>query len=157
MKRHSRGAKKRSRTLQLWTHAQAQAALPYLASVLRSVREHALESQAHRLALNRLANRPGRPDRQTLLAQMESDRLVREADERFGEALDELQVLDVYCTDPIRGEAVIPFLHRDQLAWYLYDLFDDRPLRFWRYDSDPADVRRPLAEVLPDSDAALTA
>ena len=27
---------------------------------------------------------------------------------------------------------------------YVYDLFDETPLRFWRYQDDPEDVRRPV-------------
>ena len=71
-----------------------------------------------------------------------------EARDRYREAEEELHRLDVYCLDPIRGEGVIPFAHAEQLAWFLFDLFDSPPIRFWRYHSDPLDVRRPIEEAL---------
>ena len=58
-----------------------------------------------------------------------------------------LQAIDVYCLDPIQGLALIPFVHDKQLAWFVYDLFDAEPLRFWRYHEDSFETRRPLAEL----------
>ena len=69
MKRNRKGAGRRRRSLRIWTRAEAQAALPYISSVVRSLREHWLSPQVHRHALCRLANRPGRPDRDSLIAQ----------------------------------------------------------------------------------------
>jgi len=147
MNRHSKGAKRRRKTVQVWTHAQARAALPYITSILRSAREHALETQAHRLQLHRQARQPGRPDRAALIAHQEMGMRANEAEERFREAIEELHALDIYCLDPIRGEAVIPFVHNDQLAWFVYDLFDETHLNFWRYDSDSWETRRPLSDI----------
>ena len=47
--------------------------------------------------------------------------------------------------DPIKGQALIPFAQEDQLAWYIFDLFDGNSLHFWRYHKDPLETRRPLA------------
>lgn len=139
--------KRRRRILKLWTHAQAQAALPYLASVVRSIREHRLEAQQHLLTAERLASQPGRPDRTAIIAQEEATREAERADERFQKAVRELHVIDVYCLDPIQGLALIPFVYENQLAWFVYDLFDAEPLRFWRYHGDSFETRRPLAEL----------
>lgn len=144
MNRNRKSSKRRRQTIQVWTHAQAQAALPYVASVVRSLREHALEAQGHRLTLKRLAKQPGRPNRAALIAHEETVRDAEAAEERFQDALGELQELDIYCLDPMRGEALIPFVHEEQLAWFVYDLFDDEPLRTWRYHSDSLETRRPL-------------
>jgi len=46
VKRQPKGAKERSQTIQVWTYEQAQAASPYIASILRSLREHALVESA---------------------------------------------------------------------------------------------------------------
>ena len=54
-------------------------------------------------------------------------------------------LLDPETFDPIRGQALFPFLHKKKLAWFLYDLFEEHPLRYWRYQDDPVDVRRPVA------------
>jgi len=150
MKRDQKGAKRRRRQIRVWTLEQARAALPYLSSVLRSLREHRLEAVTQHRSAERLAQRPGRPDRETLIAQTESTKAAVQADERFGEALAELQALDIYLIDPIAGQALIPFVHDENLAWYVYDAFDPQPLQFWRYHSDPLDTRRPIAEIEGD-------
>jgi hypothetical protein len=97
----------------------------------------------HRAA-RRLADKPGRPDRSSLISQEDALRDARRAEERVVEALAELHALDVYCLDPIGGQALIPFVEEDQLAWYVLDLYDSEPLRFWRFQNDPDDTRRPI-------------
>ena len=47
--------------------------------------------------------------------------------------------------DPLKGQALFPFVHKKRLAWLLFDLFETEPLRYWRYQDDPEDVRRPVA------------
>jgi hypothetical protein len=147
MKRNQKGAKRRRRHIRVWTLEQARAALPYLSSVVRSLREHRLEAVTQHRNAERLAQRPGRPHRDTLIAQSESTRSADQADERFRECLAELESLDIFLIDPIAGQALIPFVHDENLAWYVYDAFDPEPLRFWRYHSDSLETRRPLAEI----------
>ncbi len=130
MKRQPKGAKERSQTIQVWTYEQATGAAPYISSILRSLREHALEALQHYHRAKRLANRPGRPSRAAIIAQQEAEREAHRADDRFRDALDELQEMDIYTLDPIQGQALVPFVHNDQLAWYIFDLFDAQPLRF---------------------------
>jgi hypothetical protein len=124
--------------------------LPYVTSIMRSLREHGIDERKHNLTAQRLANRPGRPDRSTLIAYEEAVKAAGKAGERFEETLEELHRLDVYCLDSTSGLALIPFAKDNQLAWFIYDLFDADPLRFWRYHSDPLDTRRPIAEA-PES------
>jgi hypothetical protein len=147
VKRQPKGAKERTQTIQVWTYEQAQAAAPYIASILRSLREHALEALQYYHRARRLANRPGRPDRSALIAQQEAEHEARRADQRFRDDLAELQALDIYTLDPVQGLALVPFVYNDQLAWYIFDLFDTQPLRFWRYQSDPEDTRRPVTTM----------
>jgi hypothetical protein len=142
MKRKSKGSSRRRQTLQVWTFPQAQAAAPYIASVVRSLREHALETLSHARKAQRLAAMPGRPRRDDLIAQEEAEGAARAAEARFQDAVAELQPLDVYPLDPVRGQALVPFVHDGQLAWYIFDLFDPTPFQFWRYHTDPADTRR---------------
>jgi hypothetical protein len=85
-----------------------------------------------------------------LIAHTNSQEAAKLADERFLEALAELEALDIYLVDPIAGHALIPFAHDEQLAWYVYDAFDPEPLRFWRYDNDSLDTRRPIEEIEPN-------
>jgi hypothetical protein len=147
MKRRSGKAKKRRNAVQVWTHEQARAIVPYLKSVMESLREQALKARQGELTARRLADKPGRPDRSTIIAETEARREAERAEEAFGAAAAELEALDVYCLDPLSGEALIPTVHEDQLAWYVYDHFDEEPLRCWRYHTDPLETRRPLAEM----------
>jgi hypothetical protein len=148
--KHSKGAKKNETSIQIWTYTQAQAAAPYITSVVRSLREHALEALAHHRRAQQLADRPGRPNRTMILEHKEAEEQARLADERFEEAVSELQALDIYCLDPIRGQALVPFLHNNELAWYIFDLFDARPFSFWRFQSDPEETRRPVTSMQQD-------
>jgi hypothetical protein len=144
VKRHPKRAKQNTETIQVWTYSQAQATAPYIASVVRSIREHALEALSHYRTARRIANRPGRPDRAAIIAQKEAEDQARRADEQFQEAVNELESLDVFCLDPIQGQALVPFVLDEQLAWYIFDMHDAVPFRFWRFQSDPEDTRRPI-------------
>jgi hypothetical protein len=148
VKRNRNGSRKRQETIQVWTYDQARRVLPYIASIMRSLREHRLEAQQEDRIVRRLANQTGRPDRTAILAHAQAEQAAREAKDRFHEALDELHTLDVYCLDPVAGLALIPFAVENRLAWFVFDLFDvDDPIRFWRYHQDPLETRRPIAEV----------
>jgi hypothetical protein len=114
-----------------------------------SLREHWIEAQNRDRESHRLAALPGRPDRTRLLALEDATHQASEAIEAFRDAQEELNELDVFCTDPVRGEGVIPFVFENELAWFIYERFDPDPLRFWRRHTDPLDTRRPIAEALP--------
>jgi hypothetical protein len=144
MSSHSRRTKRTRHTLRLWAFDQAQAAVPYITSVVRSLRERALQSQALRRRLEALENRPGRPDRARLIERDEVRRELSQEDDALQQATEELEALDVYVLDALRGQVLVPFAHDDQLAWYVFDLFDDQPIRSWRYQSDPEETRRKL-------------
>lgn len=145
MKRNRRGPKT-EQTIQVWTYEQARSLVPYLTSILDSMREARLEAQAHAGRVKKLEARPGRADR-TLLLDLESEKTKsREAEERFHKAQEELQQLDVYCVHPVQGLALIPFVNEDQLAWFIFDRFDTEPLRYWRYHLDPVGVKHPIEE-----------
>jgi hypothetical protein len=159
VKRKPKGAKSRQQTIQVWTYAQAQAAVPYLASIVRSLREYGLEALAARRTAQRLAQKPGRPDRNTLLAQEEAERQAREAEGHLRDAAAELQALDVYSLDLVQGLAMVPFVYNGQLAWFVFDLFDPKPFRFWRFQRDPEEARRPVTSMqqdLPEGEAPQT-
>jgi hypothetical protein len=56
------------------------------------------------------------------------------AEGHFNEALRELEALDVYCLDPAKGLALIPFRQGDDLAWFVFDLFAPQGLDGWRFE-----------------------
>jgi hypothetical protein len=135
--------------MQVWTYDQARRVLPYVASIMRSLRDHHLEAQQQRMRAQRLAEQPGRPDRAAILSHAEAVQAAEHAEEQFHQALDELHTLDIYCLDPVAGLALIPFAMGKRLAWFVFDLFDaDDPLRAWRYHQDPLEMRRPIPEAL---------
>jgi hypothetical protein len=145
--RKQRNQEPESRTTpQLWNHAAAQKAVPYLRAVVRSLREHWLEVQGARRQIQRLDARPGRPDRQTLIRRTEAVREVEQARGKLEETLEELKALSVYCLDPAQGLALLPFGQDDQLAWFVFDLFAPQGLEAWRFHADPLETRRPLAQ-----------
>jgi hypothetical protein len=144
VKRNPKKARRNQHELRVWTFAEAQAAASYIKSVVRSLREHGLKALAEHRRLRRLAARPGRPNRATLIALQAGEQAMHRAQEEFSEAIDELHTLDIYSLDPLQGQALVPFVHDEQLAWYIFDLFDPKPFRFWRFQTDPDETRRPV-------------
>ena len=127
-----------------WTFEEAQAAVPYVSSVARSLREHYLEILAKRREVQLLAERHGRPDRQALIEEQEARRDLQKAEQDYQGALEELSELNVYPHDPGQGVALVPFIQDNHWAWYVFHLFDSQPIRSWRYQSDPDETRRKL-------------
>lgn len=131
----------------LWTRILAQRALPYLACVLRSLRESQLEANQHQRTLHRSEAGQNRSGRASLRAHDEAVRAAELAHARVREAIEELRLLGIVCSDPIAGQALLPFAHGTRLAWLIYDLFDEPPIRSWRYHTDPLETRRPIHEL----------
>jgi len=115
---------KQEPAIRIWSFEQTRQASPYISSIMRSLRETVLEAQQKQLAAERLAKKPGRANRRRILEQEMAWREAREASERFHETLEEMHSLDIYCLDPIQGQSLVPFARNDQLAWFVYDLFD---------------------------------
>jgi hypothetical protein len=147
MRSNRKETKRRKRTIRVWTLDEATAAVPYIASVVRSLRDHWLDAAAKVQLADRLDAAPGRPDRNMLIAKAEAIREMQEAQDRYIDARNELTALDIYCIEPARGEALVGFLHENQLAWFIFDLFDAQPFRYWRYHNDPLETRRPIADL----------
>jgi len=151
MKRNRKKKEKNFKVIKLWTYPQASKALPYLRSVATSLREHWLEAQSKRADVNRMDRRKGRPDVATLMARADADNGKATAEDHFSEALNELMGIDVYLLDPVQGVAFIPFKKDENLAWFVFELFDEEGLKTWRFHEDPIETRRPIAEVLGDA------
>ncbi len=156
MKRNRRESKRQPQTIQVWTYDQAIQVLPYVESIMTSLREHQLAAIRHQLKIDRLNKKDGRPNRAEMIGHQETLAAAREAEDRLQDALEELHTLDIYSLDPIQGLALIPFALGDELAWFIYDLFDPKSLNFWRYHRDPIEMRRPVSGAergTPDSDS----
>jgi hypothetical protein len=113
----------------------------------QSLRDHWLDLQNKRLEADRLSYRPGKQDRAALLASASAVEEKTRAEDRFADALNELMGIDVYLLDPVRGVAFVPFQKEEQLAWFVFDLFDSNDLKTWRFHEDPLEMRRPIAEL----------
>ena len=147
MKRRRRTKRNRSlRVIRLWTQPEAVKALPYVRSIVSSLREHWLDAQRKRLEAQRLG-RIARPDRTQLIATEDASAAQTKAEDAFNEALEELMSMDVFLLDPVQGVALIPFQQEEELAWYVFDWFDKAGLSAWRFHKDPLETRRPMPEA----------
>jgi len=144
VKRREKERGKTQYTLRVYTFSEAQEVVPYLSSIVRSLREHALEGLAQRRTVERLDAAPGRATRDRLIAKQEALHALQRSEEQFREAEEEVRQLDIFSLDPLQGQALVPFVHEDQLAWYIFDLHDSQSFRFWRYQTDPDETRRQL-------------
>lgn len=134
-------------TLQIWTYAGAQKAVPYFRSLTRSLRDGWLAMRQVQEQVRRLESRPGRAERESLIALEDAKRDLARAESNLEEVAQEMLGISAYCVDPQAGLVVIPFLHRQDLAWFVFDLFDDQGIVGWRLYSDPIATRRPLSEL----------
>ena len=126
----SRPTDRRNLSLGIWTYAEARAVLPYVASIMGSLREHRLDFLRHRLCAQRLASKPGRPRRDTLIDQEEALREAGRADAEYQKTHAELRSLGIRCLDSVAGLAIFTVYENGYLREYVYDLFDSQPLRF---------------------------
>jgi hypothetical protein len=140
-------------TLQLWTYSGARKLVPYLRSLVQSLRDGWLELRQAEEQVRRIEARPGRADRDSLIRLEDARRDIARADARIREVLAEMHALSVYNLDPAGGYAFVPFVQGDDLAWFIFDLFDPRGLVGWRMHTDPPSSQRPLTE-LPASETA---
>ena len=141
---------KRARTIRLWKKTEAFKAVPYLRSIIGSLREHWLEVLTAERQID-LATQLKKPvKRQQLLEQEKQGDELHRAREKFNDALDELNRLDVFLLEPVRGLALMPFRKQDDLAWYIVDQFAPSGLIGWRKNDDPIEECRPL-ELLDDA------
>jgi hypothetical protein len=155
MKRRHRDKQRSMRAVRLWTQEEAQKAVPYLRSVIASVREHWVSWRSHERDVALLERRRGGKQRDRLLAEQAANTSREVAQQRFQDALAELSKIDVFLLDPVQGLALIPFRREDELAWFVFDLFEKKGLVGWRLQQDPLERCRPLnlvnASIASDS------
>jgi hypothetical protein len=137
----------RMRALRLWDWSEATKAVPYLRSVIGSLREHWLEVLSAERQLQLSTKQKGPVKRRQLLDERAQKDERQRAQTKFDDALEELNRVDVFLLDPVQGVALIPFRKADDLAWYVFDHFADPGLIGWRYHHDPIEECRPFGEV----------
>lgn len=147
MKNQRKSAKQQVEEFPVWTFSQAERAVPYITSIMRSIRDHFLESQSLRHKARHLEAKPGRPNRSSIIQHEEAKREADKLQDMVAEAARELAGLNVHCVDPVNGIAMIPFVQSQQLAWLIFDLFADVKIQTWRFHNDPLTTRRPLSEM----------
>ena len=149
-------------SLRMWSYPNAVKAIPYIRSLVQSLREGWIALRQAQQDIERTKARPGRPNRDTLIRLDESQREIERAEANLEEIVNDMAALSAYSIDPGAGLAVIPFLQRQELAWYVFDLFDPQGIAAWRLYSDPLELRRPLSELemaaptteIPDQNSA---
>ena len=134
-------------SLRMWTYPDAVKAVPYIRSLAQSLRDGWLELRQSQETVLRTKARPGRPNRDTLILLDDTQRHIERAEAGLEEIVAEMLTLSAYCVDPGAGLAVIPFLRGQELAWFVFDLFDPQGIVAWRLYSDPLEMRRPLAQL----------
>jgi len=144
MKPRRERSKKRMRVMTLWNWSDVLKAVPYLHSIVGSLREHWLDVLNVKNKIAKAAAQPGLPKRQQLIEEKVHNDDHHAAQTKFEDALDELNQIDVFLLDPVRGLAMIPFRKEDDLAWYVFDHFATRGVIGWRLHNDPIEKCRPL-------------
>ena len=135
----------RMQVMRLWDWSEMARAVPYLHSVIGSLREHWLEVLNVQRQLDRSAKPKAPAKRQQLLEKQTRQDERRRAQAKFDDALEELNRISVFLLDPVKGLALIPFRKEDERAWYVFDHFASRGLIGWRRDNDPIEACRPLS------------
>ena len=135
---------KNMRVLNLWSWSEVAKAVPYLRSIIGSLREHWLDVLNTQRTLDKAAAKHGPAKRQQILDQQTNQDERHRAQTKFDDALEELNKIDVFLLDPVRGLALIPFRKSDDLAWYVFDHFTPRGVIGWRLHNDPIDECRPI-------------
>src|SRR5262245_31101870 len=87
-----------------WSYHEAVKAVPYLQSVVGSLREEWLRLRQAQRAMQLIEGR-GMSARQRLSSQQDAERETGLAESRFAEALAELAALNVDCLDAAQGLA----------------------------------------------------
>lgn len=152
MKRR-KGRSKQMQIMHLWNRSDAVKAVPYLRSIIASLRENWLEVLNLKRRLRLATQKKSAPNRQQILDQETQEDDLHRAQTQFDDALEELNRIDVFLLDPVRGSALIPFRKTDDLAWYVFDLYAKIGLVGWRLHNDPMEECRPLSKL---DDAAIS-
>ena len=93
MKRNPKSAKPKAEAIQVWTLTQAQSAVSYITSIVRSLREYALDIQKYKLVLDKMHQLSGRPKRDTLIALAGECAVPRSATLAVGDGANDLPML----------------------------------------------------------------
>lgn len=142
-----RDSARRLRVLHLWTLPEVHKAVPYLRSVVASLREHWLEVLNTQRRAELGAKHPNAKQRAGLLAMEKVEDERSRAQQQFDDALEELNRIDVFLLDAVQGLVLIPFRKGDDLAWFVFDQFTTSGLVGWRNHNDPMEERRDLGSL----------
>jgi Uncharacterized conserved protein (DUF2203) len=135
----------RMRALRLWSWSEVTKAAPYLRSVIGSLREHWLEVLAAQRRLDKSTQQKSPLSRAQMIEHEARKDERQRAQDKFDDALEELNRVEVFLLDPVQGMALIPFRKEDDLAWYFFDHFSADGVIGWRYHHDPIEECRPLS------------
>ena len=135
------------RLLKVYSYDEATQMVPLLRSIVASVRDYWIEWQQNRRRLELLEKNTTLSKRQMLLEHGSLTENDRRLESQFFDSLEELNKFDVYLYDPVQGSAMIPMRQKDELAWIVFEAFDEAGLSGWRFHNDPLEERRSLEDV----------
>ena len=143
--RKSTGKSRRMKVIRLWNYPEAARAVPYLRSVLESLRVNYIDALRHRQDVQKLSDK--RPDRATLIALDDARKELEHSEDAFKDNHRELRKLDVFLLDPLNGIALVPTQKDEELAWMVFDTYDNAGIVGWRWHKDPFETRRGVEEL----------
>lgn len=143
MKRNS-GKNLKKQFVQVWSYGQTIKALPYLLEVLRSLRENYLEMRFANHRLMKIDKSAKKPDRSVFIAKQDAQMECDVTSSKVAQDVAELESMGMVVVSPENAIIGIPFIEEDQLAWFIFSLFEKDYLVGWRFTSDPQDTRRTI-------------
>ena len=129
-----------------WTYAEAVKAVPYLRSVVGSLRESWLQLRRAQREMQLIEGRGDRADRETLASRQDAQREANSAQSRVNEALAELAALHVDRLDPAQGLAMIPAGAGEKASWLVFDFFAPQGKQIRRSAEASRERQQPVAE-----------
>ncbi|MSR32930.1 MAG: DUF2203 family protein [Gemmataceae bacterium] len=136
--------KGKKKVIQVWSYPQAKKAFPYLMEVTRSLRDNYLEMRSAKHRGSRIENSGQHRSRHDFIILQEANDAESRATDRYEQDVEELGALGIFVVSPLEGLIAVPFVEEGQLAWFLVDLHADTPMKYWRFQSDPLEERRPI-------------
>lgn len=136
--------------LREWTFEEVKKRLPYLRSLLETIRESSWRANAAYSRIRRLNRKPGRPDRQRYTAIEEAQQEFVARDREVLDALEEMTELGVLCNDPVQSVAMFYWKEKHDSggfrgAWFVFCPFGNQ--LYWRYDEEPETTRRDVHQL----------
>lgn len=132
-----------------WEYKAVINAVPYVKSLMNSIRDCTIQINGIKSRLKRLADKPGRCDRQRYdeIGDLKLQEIKKQTELDWSQ--EDLKSLGVLCYDAVQQIAMFYFRMKDgdsfSGAWFVYSIVDKSIT--WRRDDDEYDVRRKIQDI----------